>query len=96
MKIKVFSTETCPYCTMAKDFLKEKGVAYEDVNVAEDEAARNEMIEKSKQMGVPVILVTKNDDSEEILVGFDKDRLNVLINEKDSEPTSKPEDKETA
>ena len=51
--VKVYSTPTCPYCHMVKDFLKEKGVEFEDIDVASDQAAAKEMIGKSGQMGVP-------------------------------------------
>jgi glutaredoxin len=59
---------------MAKDFLDGKGVTYEGVDVSADAAGRDEMIEKSGQMGVPVI-----DFNGEIVVGFDKERLEALI-----------------
>jgi glutaredoxin 3 len=65
-KVKVYSTSTCPWCVRAKEFLKKKGVPYEDINVGEDENAANEMIEKSGQMGVPVL-----DIGGTIIVGFD-------------------------
>lgn len=68
--VKVYSTPSCPYCHMVKKFLDEKSVTYEDINVASDEAAAKEMIEKSGQMGVPVIMV-----DDHIIVGFDKDEL---------------------
>ena len=58
---------------MAKDFFKEKGVEYVDMNVAEDQDKRKEMIEKSGQMGVPVITV-----GDELIVGYDEDRLTEL------------------
>ncbi|MEA3249519.1 MAG: glutaredoxin domain-containing protein [Patescibacteria group bacterium] len=66
--VKVYSTPSCPYCHMAKKFLDDKGISYEDIDVASDEAAAKEMVEKSGQMGVPVIMI---DDL--IIVGFDKD-----------------------
>lgn len=69
-KVKVYSTPTCPYCHMAKDFFKENNVEFDDLDVSSDEKARNEMIEKSGQMGVPVI-----DIDGEIIVGFDKDAI---------------------
>ena len=61
----VYSTPTCPYCRRAKDFLKEKNVAFEDVNVAADHGRAMEMINKSGQMGVPVV-----DIGGEIVIGF--------------------------
>tara|TARA_Y100000310_G_scaffold191145_1_gene191146 strand:+ start:2784 stop:2975 length:192 start_codon:yes stop_codon:yes gene_type:complete len=59
---------------MAKEYFDEKGVSYENLDVTVDEAARNEMIEKSGQMGVPVI-----DIDGEIIVGFNKDKLAELL-----------------
>jgi len=66
-KIKIYSTPTCVYCRMAKEFFKQNNLPYEEVNVAEDDAAREEMVQKSHQLGVPVI-----DVDGEIFVGFDK------------------------
>ncbi|MFH1500995.1 MAG: glutaredoxin domain-containing protein [archaeon] len=69
-KVIVYSTETCPWCHRVKDWLKEKKVKFEDKNVAEDANAAQEAVEKSGQMGVPVI-----DVDGEIIVGFDKEKL---------------------
>ena len=55
MKVKVYSTQACPYCHMAKDFLKQNNIEFEDIDVSRDQKAAQEMIEKSGQMGVPVI-----------------------------------------
>lgn len=68
--VVVYSTQTCPYCVMAKDYLKKQGVAYKEVDVSSDAKAANEMIEKSGQMGVPVI-----DVDGKIIVGFDRPAL---------------------
>jgi glutaredoxin-like YruB-family protein len=73
-KVIVYSTPTCPYCLRLKSFLKESGIEFENKDVSTDEAAKNEMVEKSKQMGVPVI-----DIEGDIIVGFDKDRINTLL-----------------
>lgn len=70
VKVKVYSTPTCPYCKSAKEFLKKHKVKYKDVNVAKDAKARNEMIKKSGQMGVPVIEI-----GDKIIVGFDEGEL---------------------
>lgn len=67
MSVKVYSTNTCPYCDMAKKYLSQKGVAYTDVNVGIDRNAAQEMIKKSGQMGVPVI-----DYDGTIIVGFNR------------------------
>lgn len=74
MKVKIYSTPTCPYCHMAKDFLKENKVEFEDIDVAADVKARNEMIDKSGQMGVPVIQI-----GNEYIVGFNKERVKELL-----------------
>lgn len=66
-KIKVFSTPTCPYCHMLKDYLKDKKVEFEDIDVAANQEAAQEMIKKSGQMGVPQIEINGK-----IIVGFDK------------------------
>ena len=74
-KIKIYSTPTCPYCVTLKEFLKEKSIDFEDVNVAEDREAREEMVRKSGQMGVPVV-----DIDGEIVIGFDKQKISKLLN----------------
>ena len=66
----IYSTPTCHFCQMTKDFLKEKGIGYTEHDVAHDLAKRQEMIQKSGQMGVPVIFV-----GSEMIIGFDKERL---------------------
>ncbi len=70
MNITVYSTPTCPYCKMVKEYLTEKKVEFKDVNVAADKAKAQEMIDKSGQMGVPVI-----DIDGQIIIGFDKAAL---------------------
>ena len=77
MQIKVFSTPTCPYCVTLKAFLKDKGFEFQDIDVSKDESALNEMVEKSGQMGVPVV-----DVDGEIVVGFDKAKIEKLLNVK--------------
>ena len=73
-KVIVYSTTTCPYCVMAKNWLKDKGVAFEDKNVGLDRAAGAEMVAKSGQMGVPVIDIDGN-----ILVGFQPEAFESLL-----------------
>ncbi len=74
-KVVIYSTPTCVYCKMAKDFLTEHNIEFEDHNVAEDEQARAEMVEKSGQMGVPVIFI-----DDEMMIGFDEARMRELLN----------------
>jgi len=70
VKVKVYITQTCPYCTMAKDFLKKHGMAFEEIDVASNRMAAREMIEKSGQMGVPVL-----DIGGKIIVGFNREAI---------------------
>jgi glutaredoxin 3 len=69
-KVQIYSTPTCSYCNMAKDFFKQNNVQYEEFNVASDLTKRQEMIEKSGQMGVPVIVIDGD-----VTVGYDKAKL---------------------
>ena len=70
MKITVYTTPTCPWCAKTKEFLKQKKMSYTEKNVVEDEQARDEMIQKSHQMGVPVI-----DINDKIVVGFEPEEI---------------------
>ncbi len=72
--VRVFSTKICPYCVTLKEFLKQHNVEYEEIDVGEDEEGRKEMIEKSGQMGVPVLEING-----QIVVGFDKVRILELL-----------------
>ena len=69
-KVIVYSTPSCPYCHSAKEFLKENKVEYEEVDVSKDQSKAQEMIEKSGQMGVPVL-----DINGTIIVGFDREAI---------------------
>ena len=74
MAIKIYSTPACPYCVLAKNYLKQKGAAFEDVDVSRDNAAAQEMIDKSGQMGVPVLEINGK-----IIVGFDKKAIDEAL-----------------
>lgn len=78
-KITIYSTKFCGYCKLAKQFLDENNIVYNDINVGEDEEAAKKMIEKTGQQGVPVIIIEK-DGKEEILVGFQKSKLSEILN----------------
>ncbi len=69
-KVKIYSTPSCVYCRMAKEFFKKNGIEYEEYDVASDPKAREEMVNISHQLGVPVI-----DIDGEIFVGFDRSAL---------------------
>jgi glutaredoxin-like YruB-family protein len=70
MKVKIYTTPFCPYCQMAKEFLKQRGVEFEEVNVQEDRAAALEMIQKTSQNGVPVIEI-----DDKIIIGFNQEKI---------------------
>jgi glutaredoxin-like YruB-family protein len=72
--VTIYSTSVCKYCNLAKDFFKEHNVSYTEYNVGTDPVKRAEMMEKSGQLGVPVITVDN-----EVIVGFDEDRLHQLL-----------------
>lgn len=65
--VKVYTTNTCPWCVKAKTFLKSENIEFQELNVQDDMEAREEMIKKSNQMGVPVLDINDN-----IIIGFDK------------------------
>jgi len=73
-QVTIYSTPTCHFCHMAKDFFKEKGVAFTEYNVASDLEKRKEMVAKSGQMGVPVIVI-----GDEFVVGFNKPKIVQLL-----------------
>ena len=73
-KVLVYSTPTCPYCKMAKQFLVENNIEFEAIDVSTNQAAAQEMISKSGQMGVPVFII-----DEQVIVGFDKGKIKKLL-----------------
>lgn len=74
MNVTIYTTPSCVYCKMTKGFFAQNNVKYEERDVAVDEKAREEMVQKSGQFGVPVI-----DIDGKIVVGFDKSRLSELL-----------------
>jgi len=72
--IKVYSTPTCMWCTRVKEYLNEKGVAYETVDISADRAAAIELVKTTRQMAVPVIM-----SGDEFVVGFDTAGIDRLI-----------------
>ncbi len=73
-EIKIYSTPTCPYCRMAKEFLTQKGYAFTDYDVTKDRAALDEMVKISGGRSVPVIVACN-----EVMIGFDKTRLEQML-----------------
>ncbi len=74
-EIKIYTTPTCAYCKMAKEYMKEKGVDFKEYNVAQDREALNEMVQLTGLRSVPVITCGRD-----VMVGFDPDRLDQMIN----------------
>ncbi len=74
-KIIIYSTPTCPYCVYAKEYFKNKNIAFEDIDVSKDHEKAREMVQKSGQMGVPVIDINNN-----ILVGFQPEMFEYYLN----------------
>ena len=68
--VRVYSTPTCPWCIRTKQFLKDNNIAFEDIDVSSNQQAAEEIIQKSGQMGVPVL-----DIDGQVIVGFDKERI---------------------
>ena len=80
MQVTVYSTTTCPYCNMLKNYLKENGVAFSEKLVDQDDAAREEMMKESKGfLGVPFTIITKEDGTKEDIIAFDKGRVNQVL-----------------
>lgn len=74
LSVTIYSTPTCPFCIMAKNFFKKNNIAYVEKNVAADQEAAQEMIKISGQMGVPVIEI-----GEEIIIGFDEQKIKKIL-----------------
>lgn len=80
MNVTIYSTTTCPYCLMLKNYLKEKNISYTEKLVDHDDLARQDMLKDSGGfMGVPFIVITKDDGAKETVVGFDKGKLNQVL-----------------
>jgi glutaredoxin-like YruB-family protein len=75
--VKVYSTQTCPYCTLAKRYLEERGVSYTDVDVSRDFEAAREMVRHTGQMGVPVLEIDG-----EYIVGFDRPNIDRALSQR--------------
>lgn len=73
-KVVIYSTPTCPICKRAKQYFTQQGIPYQDIDVAADREAAREMIDKSGQMGVPVIIV-----DDELMVGFNQTKFDELL-----------------
>jgi glutaredoxin-like YruB-family protein len=72
--VSIYTTPACPYCKRAKEYFAQKGIKYTEIDVAGDREKAKEMIQKSKQMGIPVITV-----DDEVIVGFNQGKLESLL-----------------
>ena len=73
-KLVIYYTPTCPYCKRAKEYLSRQGIEYTEHNVATDRKAAKEMVKRSGQLGVPVILI-----GDEVIVGFHQSQIDKLL-----------------
>jgi glutaredoxin 3 len=78
-KVTVYSTKTCPYCTMLKDYLKQKDIKYEDVLLDDQPQRAVELLHVCNSMGVPCTHIIKDDGSEERILGFDQERIDQAL-----------------
>jgi len=81
-KITIYTSPTCHFCKVTKEFFKENNIEYTEYDVVHDAEKRNEMIKRSGQMGVPVTFVSSPgtpEDQAELIIGFDKPKLSELL-----------------
>ena len=74
-KVIVFSTPACTFCNQAKRYFKEKNIRFTDVDVSKDQSAARDMMRRTGQMGVPVILINNK-----AIIGFDRNKINQMLN----------------
>ncbi|MDL2229760.1 glutathione S-transferase N-terminal domain-containing protein [Treponema sp. OttesenSCG-928-L16] len=74
MNVTVYSTNSCPYCTMVKDYLRGRGISFTEHDVGNSQEKAQEMVRKSGQMGVPVV-----DINGRVIVGFDKGEIDKAL-----------------
>lgn len=79
MKVVIYSTPSCSYCKMAKSFLSENNIDFQEIDVSVDQQAAESMVEKTGQLGVPVIIVVAEDGNETTLIGFERDALSQAL-----------------
>jgi len=78
-QVSIYSTPACGYCEIVKNFFQKNKIEYTDYNIMADKERRDEMIKKTGQMGLPVIIIDKDSKNEEIIIGFDKKHLSYLL-----------------
>ena len=78
-EIIIYSTPSCPYCVMAKRYFDDIKVKYRDIDVSSSQEDAKVMQDKSGQLGVPVIIMPLRDRKEEVIIGFDKDKIDNVL-----------------
>lgn len=78
-KVTMYTTRTCPFCKMEKDYLLSRNIQYDEILVDENPDEAQKMIEISEQMGVPFTVITKEDGTMESILGFDKVRIDQAL-----------------
>ena len=79
MKVTIYTTTTCPYCKLEKEYLDSKGIKYENIFVDQDAKAAEDMVKISGQMGVPFTVVTGDDGLKITILGFDRARIDSAL-----------------
>lgn len=79
LKVKIYSTTTCPYCKMLKSYLTERKVSFEDVLVDQNPNQMQTFIDACGSMGVPCTHITKDDGTEVKILGFDKGKIDATL-----------------
>ncbi len=79
MKVTIYTTKTCGYCKATKEFFAEHNIAYTEIDVSSDQAQARAMIERSGQMGVPVIIIG-DAPNEQMIIGYDREALAKALN----------------
>jgi glutaredoxin len=77
--ITIYSTATCGFCKMLKSYLNDKGITYDVKMADEDQAIAQELYEKSGQLGVPFTVITDEDGKEELILGFDRQKIDTAL-----------------
>lgn len=77
--ITIYSTATCGFCKMLKSYLSDKGIEYNVKMADEDQKIAEELYEKSGQLGVPFTVITQDDGSEELILGFDRQKVDAAL-----------------
>ncbi|HEX9115617.1 MAG TPA: glutaredoxin domain-containing protein [Anaerolineae bacterium] len=73
-RVIIFTTPTCSFCNAAKQYFRQRGVRFKDVDVSRDEAAARDVLRRTGQMGVPVIQIGST-----FVVGFDRPKIDKLL-----------------